>query len=460
MDRPRTVPIIPYWQAVAVSPERRSHRDDLDPAPRSARQLRARRPGLAASDEPTARESAEIGEISPGAVEQIAAVESGRDVYERLRRIVAAHRFEATQRVPFLCECDDPTCREIVMVSLIDYDLVSEHPRRFLLAAGHVDARAATDDPRGRERLRDHRAGRPRRGEATRLGQCSGCPGADTADRLAETVLGGDALWKYARSGELSIAYQVDGEEAGGSRLRAALHQSDHCLDSPVFDTCLDPAASCPSDSSTKKNGCFGRPPIPRRHWKRRWMTFASSWTRSARSRRRFSEPQRRPVYVIAWTYPERTTARMLSAREDRLSWAGDEHRACYFRAATTPARDIAGQTRREQYPSLGTRNRSYQPLDFPSDGVSATQLVSRVHADRYRRSLTEDAARSGADAPAFRRVSRPASRASPAARRDGGKQSSGAGRRHPGPPAPLPWKGRTYHRLSGIRSCLRSSAS
>jgi hypothetical protein len=144
MDRPRTVPIIPYWQAVAVSPERRSHRDDLDPAPRSARQLRARRSGLAASDEPTARESAEIGEdLAPERSEQIAADESGRGVNERLRRIVAAHRFEATQRVPFLCECDDPTCREIVMVSLIDYDLVREHPRRFLLAAGHVDAKAA-----------------------------------------------------------------------------------------------------------------------------------------------------------------------------------------------------------------------------------------------------------------------------------------------------------------------------
>ena len=29
------------------------------------------------------------------------------------------------------------------MVSPIDYDLVREHPRRFLLAAGHVDAKAA-----------------------------------------------------------------------------------------------------------------------------------------------------------------------------------------------------------------------------------------------------------------------------------------------------------------------------
>jgi hypothetical protein len=146
MDRPRKVPIIPYWQAVAVSPERRSRRDDLDPAPRSAGQLRARRSGLAASDEPTARESAEIGEDpAPRRSEQIAAAGSGRDLNERLRRIVTEHRFEVTQRVPFLCECDDPSCREIVMLSLIGYDLVREHPRRFLLAAGHVDAEAARE---------------------------------------------------------------------------------------------------------------------------------------------------------------------------------------------------------------------------------------------------------------------------------------------------------------------------
>jgi len=136
MDRPRQVPIIPYWQAVAVSPERRSRRDDLDPAPRSAGQVRPSRPGLAASDEPTTRESAEIGEDL---------AQSGRDLNERLRRIVAEHRFEATQRVPFLCECDDPNCREIVMLSLVDFDLVREHPGRLLLAAGHVDAEAADE---------------------------------------------------------------------------------------------------------------------------------------------------------------------------------------------------------------------------------------------------------------------------------------------------------------------------
>jgi hypothetical protein len=146
MNRPRQVPIIPYWQAVAVSPERRSRRDDLDPAPRSAGQVRPSRSVLAASDEPTSRESAEVGEaLAPKRPEQIAADGSGRDLNERLRRIVAEHRFEATQRVPFLCECDDRNCREIVMLSLIDFDLVREHPGRFLLAAGHVDAEAADE---------------------------------------------------------------------------------------------------------------------------------------------------------------------------------------------------------------------------------------------------------------------------------------------------------------------------
>ncbi len=49
------------------------------------------------------------------------------------------------------------------MVSLIDYDLLREHPRRFLLAAGHVDAKAAHGRILEAENgYADHREGRPR----------------------------------------------------------------------------------------------------------------------------------------------------------------------------------------------------------------------------------------------------------------------------------------------------------
>jgi len=41
-------------------------------------------------------------------------------------------------RTPFLCECEDPTCREIVRATIEDYEKVREYPSRFLLAHGHT----------------------------------------------------------------------------------------------------------------------------------------------------------------------------------------------------------------------------------------------------------------------------------------------------------------------------------
>lgn len=59
---------------------------------------------------------------------------------ERLRRAAASHRFEADQRVPFVCECADEGCREIVMLSIEEYEHIRGHPTWFLLVAGHEDA--------------------------------------------------------------------------------------------------------------------------------------------------------------------------------------------------------------------------------------------------------------------------------------------------------------------------------
>jgi hypothetical protein len=63
-----------------------------------------------------------------------------RSSNERLRRAAATHRFEGNQRVPFVCECADPQCREIVMLSIEEYEQVRAYPTRFLLVAGHEDA--------------------------------------------------------------------------------------------------------------------------------------------------------------------------------------------------------------------------------------------------------------------------------------------------------------------------------
>jgi hypothetical protein len=61
----------------------------------------------------------------------------GRSANERMRARAVAHRFDFNQRVPFQCECADRGCREIVMLSLVDYERIREFPNRFLLVAGH-----------------------------------------------------------------------------------------------------------------------------------------------------------------------------------------------------------------------------------------------------------------------------------------------------------------------------------
>ena len=68
---------------------------------------------------------------------------AARSANERMRALVIRERFEGSQRVPFLCECADRSCSEIVMLSLQEYERLREHPRRFLLVAGHEDAEAA-----------------------------------------------------------------------------------------------------------------------------------------------------------------------------------------------------------------------------------------------------------------------------------------------------------------------------
>jgi hypothetical protein len=66
-----------------------------------------------------------------------------RSANERIERLARSHHFDTTQRVPFLCECADPTCRETVMLSLADYEAVRTHADRFFLVAGHEDPEAA-----------------------------------------------------------------------------------------------------------------------------------------------------------------------------------------------------------------------------------------------------------------------------------------------------------------------------
>ena len=41
------------------------------------------------------------------------------------------------QGIPFVCECPDPDCDEIVRLSFDQYEAIRQHPRRFFNVTGH-----------------------------------------------------------------------------------------------------------------------------------------------------------------------------------------------------------------------------------------------------------------------------------------------------------------------------------
>jgi hypothetical protein len=53
---------------------------------------------------------------------------------------VAAAAFDVAMRVPFICECADRACREVVRLRLQDYEAVRSNPRYFLNVPGHQAA--------------------------------------------------------------------------------------------------------------------------------------------------------------------------------------------------------------------------------------------------------------------------------------------------------------------------------
>lgn len=68
-----------------------------------------------------------------------------RDANERVRRAAVSYGFEPDQGVPFLCECSDPGCRAIVMLSLEEYEAVRTDSKWFLMLPGHEDSEATNE---------------------------------------------------------------------------------------------------------------------------------------------------------------------------------------------------------------------------------------------------------------------------------------------------------------------------
>ena len=51
---------------------------------------------------------------------------------------LTADAMQIPWQVPFICECPDETCMEIVRLTLDEYEDVRQHPRRFFAAPGHA----------------------------------------------------------------------------------------------------------------------------------------------------------------------------------------------------------------------------------------------------------------------------------------------------------------------------------
>jgi hypothetical protein len=63
---------------------------------------------------------------------------SFREENERIES--GADKMTLAGPVPFICECSDPACTEIVRLDVDEYEDVRWHPRRFFSVPGHAAA--------------------------------------------------------------------------------------------------------------------------------------------------------------------------------------------------------------------------------------------------------------------------------------------------------------------------------
>jgi hypothetical protein len=62
-----------------------------------------------------------------------------REVNERIKELTRQFQVsEPSGLVEFVCECSADTCREMVEVSLPEYEVVRSDPAHFLVVPGHV----------------------------------------------------------------------------------------------------------------------------------------------------------------------------------------------------------------------------------------------------------------------------------------------------------------------------------
>lgn len=83
-------------------------------------------------------------------VAQAAATQSAfRDANEQLQAKADELGFGA-RPTPYLCECEDARCTDVIGVTRVEYEEVRAHPRRFVVVSGHqhAEARLVQEAPR------------------------------------------------------------------------------------------------------------------------------------------------------------------------------------------------------------------------------------------------------------------------------------------------------------------------
>ena len=60
-----------------------------------------------------------------------------REANEDIESAAMSLDWDEDQRVPFICECADRSCKQILRLSLQEYEQIRANPRTFLNALGH-----------------------------------------------------------------------------------------------------------------------------------------------------------------------------------------------------------------------------------------------------------------------------------------------------------------------------------
>jgi hypothetical protein len=60
-----------------------------------------------------------------------------RDANERIKR--AAEEYDVTGPLPFICECADPECRSVVLLTMSEYEEIRAHPAHFVNLPEHAE---------------------------------------------------------------------------------------------------------------------------------------------------------------------------------------------------------------------------------------------------------------------------------------------------------------------------------